>query len=107
MAGLDHEQPRPTVERSTDGDATLVTITGELDLATVGGVERELDPLLQSPPDRVVFDLAGVSFMDSSGIALLLRVAEKVQSVRVRAASDSVKMVIRATGLSDILRMES
>lgn len=107
MAGLENGSGQPTVERSADGDATLVKIAGELDLATVSGVERKLDPLMQSPPDRVVFDLADVSFMDSSGIALLLRVADKVRSVQVRDPSDSVKMVIRATGLSDILRIET
>ncbi len=107
MAGLENEPSRPTVERSSNGDATLVKITGELDLATVGGIEHELESLLQSPPDRVVFDLAGVSFMDSSGIALLLRVAERVDSVHVRDPSAPVRMVIRATGLSEILRIES
>jgi anti-sigma B factor antagonist len=109
MAGLENENDvtQATVERSLDGDATLLKIAGELDLATVGRVEQELDPLMQSPPDRIVFDLAGVSFMDSSGIALLLRIAEKVESVAVRDPSDSVKMVIRATGLADILRIET
>ena len=107
MEGVENESVPPTVERWSDGNVTVVKITGEVDLATVGAVERELDPLMQTPPDRVVFDLSGVSFMDSSGIALLLRVAERVASVEVREPSDAVEMVIRATGLSDVLRVES
>jgi anti-sigma B factor antagonist len=106
MDGLGHEAPRTTIEASAVG-ATLVTIAGELDLATVPGVERELGPLVQSPPERVVFDLSGVSFMDSSGIAMLLRVVEKVDSVKVRDPSVPVQMVLRATGLSEVLGTES
>src|SRR5450631_4331463 len=102
MDGVNHDAPRTTIESSTAG-ATLVTIAGELDLATVPGVERELDPLVQSPPERVVFDLSGVSFMDSSGIAMLLRVVERVDSVKVRDPSAAVQMVLRATGLTDVL----
>ena len=107
MEGVENESVPPAVERWSDGNVTVVKITGEVDLATVDAVERELDPLMQTPPDRVVFDMAGVSFMDSSGIALLLRVAERVASVEVRDPSDAVEMVIRATGLSDVLRVES
>lgn len=56
---------------------------------------------------RVAFVLSGLTFMDSSGIAMLLRVTEQVESLRVRDPSVSVQMVIRATGLSDVLRVES
>ena len=107
MDGVGHGTPQTTVERSPDGGAALVKIAGELDLATVPGVQRELDPLVQSPPGRVVFDLSGVSFMDSSGIAMLLRVAEKVESIEVRDPSVAVQTVIRATGLSAVLGTES
>jgi len=107
MDGVARGTPRTTVERSPEGAAALVKIVGELDLATVPGVERELDPLVQSPAERVAFDLSGVSFMDSSGIAMLLRVAGKVLSIEVRDPSVAVQTVIRATGLSAVLRTGS
>ena len=102
MDGVDRE-PQTTIEPSTDGGSTLVRISGELDLATVPVVERELDAIAHEPPARVVFDLSAVSFMDSSGIAMLLRVAERAESVTVRNASVPVQTVIRATGLEAVL----
>jgi len=104
--GVDRGAPRTTIESSTAGP-TLVTIAGELDLASVPYVERDLDPLVQARPASVVFDLSGVSFMDSSGIAMLLRVGEKVGSVTVRDPSVAVQTVLRATGLTDVLGPEA
>jgi anti-anti-sigma factor len=52
----------------------LLTVVGAVDLVTSVQVNRALDGVLQRspPPPRVTADLAGVSFMDTSGIAVLL-----------------------------------
>ena len=44
--------------------------------------------------------------MDSSGIALLLQIAAKAQSVELRQPSALVRRMIEATGLADVLHME-
>jgi anti-anti-sigma factor len=61
---------------------------------------------MESAPERVDFDLGALEFMDSSGIALLLRVAAKAQTVRVREPSELIRRLIEATGLSEILPMD-
>ena len=52
------------------------------------------------------FDLSALEFMDSSGIALLLRVAAKTQTVRLLQPSPLVRRLIEATGLSDVLQID-
>lgn len=52
-------------------DYHLVRPVGELDLATVAQVEAALASLEE--PRRVVIDLRGLTFIDSSGIHLLVR----------------------------------
>lgn len=55
-----------------DGQA-VVSPRGELDMATVGAVEQELKDLRRSGVGRIVLDLGGLTFMDSSGLHLLVR----------------------------------
>jgi anti-sigma B factor antagonist len=54
------------------GDIPILTLSGELDLAVVGRVEQALLPLEAEQPPIVVVDLRGLSFMDSSGLRLVL-----------------------------------
>jgi anti-anti-sigma factor len=54
-----------------------------------------------------VFDLSSLRFMDSSGIALLLRAREQVGDVVVRNPSAVIQRIIEATGLGDTLPIES
>ena len=80
----------------------LVTIVGELDIASVDGVAAGIEPYLTGTPEKVVFDLGGLQFMDSSGIAMLVNIANRVGTVQVRAASPIVRRVIEVTGLDGI-----
>jgi|GEM_PF-870354 anti-sigma B factor antagonist len=83
-----------------------VTITGELDIASVDGVAEGIEPYLADPTERVVFDLGNLEFMDSSGIALLVRVANRVGTVQVSEASPIVRRVLEATGLVGTFGMD-
>jgi anti-sigma B factor antagonist len=66
--------PQPFhVEARPERDRVVVAVTGELDLATAGKVEEEVTGLYDRGFQRVVLDLSDVSFMDSSGLRLLIR----------------------------------
>jgi anti-sigma B factor antagonist len=52
--------------------ASVVSLAGELDLSTIPRVEKQLLEQVRSH-QGVVLDLTNVSFIDSSGIALLIR----------------------------------
>jgi len=61
------------VELAPDRERVIVRVMGELDLATADDVERPLIELLDSGFGSVVIDLRGVTFLDSSGIHVLMR----------------------------------
>ena len=84
-----------------------MNLSGELDSANAGALDASLAPLTGDGSARLIFDLSGLRFMDSAGIAVLLGVAAKVAAVRLRDASPAVRRVIELTGLSDVLRIES
>lgn len=95
------------VDQSVDPDgAPVISIGGELDMSNVESIEVELATVVASAPARLVFDLSALEFIDSSGIALLLRAGEKVGRVELRNPSGIVRRVIQATGLSDVLHVQ-
>ena len=61
-----------------DRERAIVVPTGELDLATVPLVEQEVVALCERGFDEVCLDLRGVTFFDSSGLRLLLRMDERL-----------------------------
>ena len=51
---------------------TVVTLAGRLDTASSPRAEQVLVPVLASAPKHVVFDLAGLEFISSAGLRVLL-----------------------------------
>jgi anti-sigma B factor antagonist len=84
-----------------------IKLSGEIDMSNVDSLRRLIDPVVARAPELVIFDLASLAFMDSSGIALLLQVSAKARTVRLRGPSALVRRMIDATGLSDVLVVES
>jgi anti-anti-sigma factor len=62
-----------TCNVTPDRDRVVVAPRGELDMATVGLVEQELRRLYDTGFRSIVLDLSGLTFMDSSGLHLVLR----------------------------------
>jgi anti-anti-sigma factor len=65
------------IESRREGDAVIVALNGELDLASAPELERELREAEATNPSRVVIDLSGLGFMDSTGLQALLRTRER------------------------------
>jgi anti-sigma B factor antagonist len=53
-------------------DAVRVCAVGEIDVATVGGVRDRLDELRAAGCVRLILDLRGVTFLDSTGLRLVI-----------------------------------
>jgi anti-anti-sigma factor len=90
-------------------DATgepLITVSGELDSSNAASLEAAIASITANRPERLIFDLSGLRFMDSAGISALIGAAAKVETVRLRAPSQPVRRVIELTGLSGVLPVE-
>ena len=87
-----------------DGVAT-VTAQGEIDMSTAALLEHVLDQF--EPCERVVVDLAGVDFMDSTGLAVLVvQSALRLNaggSLHVSRASMPVRHLLDVAGLDDMI----
>lgn len=105
------EQARPaharlTVREPADGGVMTLALGGDLDIAGVAELERSLAAVLGREPQPLWLDLSEVAFLDSSGVAVLVRLANHFGSVRTGPAADSVRRVIQVLGLADRLGLQ-
>jgi anti-sigma B factor antagonist len=88
-------------------DAVRVVPVGELDLACAGGVAAQLDDLFGAGLGHVVLDLRELTFLDSSGLRMILEAkgAAKERSVRFTLipGRPEVQRVFEVTGTGDSL----
>lgn len=100
--------PAPfSCEVDPDHERVVVRPCGELDLSTVDDVDGTLRDLRAAGFDRLVVDLAGLTFVDSSGLSLLLRwarfAAQDGVTLELRPGSPEVMRVFEIAGTADAL----
>jgi anti-anti-sigma factor len=95
------------VQVSDDDGSTTVTVAGEIDLASSTRLNRELDTVLDRQPRRLRIDLSAVPFMDTTGVAVLLKARRRSleQGCRfsVSSASPTLTRLFEITGLAGLL----
>lgn len=75
-----------SLETSVAERATVVALTGELDLAGAAALEQELARVEAEAAQVVVLDLRGVEFMDSSGLRLIAVTSQRAHEEGRRIA---------------------
>ncbi len=100
------------LEAKAVGDEVTVVIAGELDHYAAPQIRRQLDRILEDPMViHLVLDLENLTFMDSSGIGVLLGRLRVLQSrggaMSVRNMRPSVEKLFRLSGLHRVIGMEN
>ncbi|MEV7081956.1 STAS domain-containing protein [Streptomyces sp. NPDC093516] len=89
----------------TDGTHVL-TVTGEIDHHTGDQLRRALDGTGTARP-RIVIDMSRVTFMDSTGVNILIAAYQAVTGadgwIRLAGPTDSVLYVLHIVGVDDII----
>ena len=85
------------------GPVVEIALHGELDLATVDEALAAFEQSVDGQPE-VVVDLSGLTFMDSTGVRLLLRLHGRQNGRRVRFAQPSpqVARILELTGIGPV-----
>lgn len=94
---------------SNEADITVVSLSGELDIATADRLTKALDGLSIARGARMVVDLSSVEFMDSTGLRLLIsanRVAgERGYEFAVVVGDSPAKRVFELTKMDDHIKV--
>jgi anti-sigma B factor antagonist len=97
------------VEVQNEGRAVIVAVAGELDLASSPTLEQELERVWDGSPERLIIDLRGLEFMDSTGLSIIVgaqqRLAEDGQTLSLVRGSAQVQRLLDLTGVSERLRL--
>ena len=96
------------IESLEAGDSHLISLAGELDLASCPALETELRSVETNGAARIVLDLSGLEFIDSTGIALLVAALRRSENDSgrlrfVRSRSEEVCRLLEICGLEGSL----
>jgi anti-anti-sigma factor len=101
------EAARFQVDAQPEPWGVRVCPIGEIDLATVDSIRRKIDECVAAGCGRLALDLRSVTFMDSTGLHLVLdaqaAAREEGWELLVVEGPDSVQRVFEVTGLRDRL----
>jgi anti-sigma B factor antagonist len=114
MITIDHPRmPTPTCDErpqlrvAVDVAAACMTLTGELDLATVDLIRSASAALLAGTSHQVTIDLTDLTFIDATGLGEIVRIRASLNSAKrrltLRHPSVTIQRTFAAGGLCDLL----
>jgi anti-anti-sigma factor len=99
-----------TIDSRAEGDDAIVTVAGELDPHTAPLLERALDDAASAAKGNVIVDVAGLTFIDSSGLRVVLgarrSLVDQDRHLLLRSPSDTVQRLLDIVGLSDYVEID-
>ena len=97
-------------QRTMESGVVVVTPTGRLNMTAARMLREELHALVESGGNRVVVDLSGVEFIDSSGLGALLSGLKAARQaggdLRIAAPNRQAITVLELTNLNRVLRVQ-
>ena len=100
------------VDVVVDGGDVVVTVRGELDVLTAPFLWERMEPVLAAVSGQLVFDFAGLTFIDSMGLGVVVRAQSRMRGeepgrqVVVRHANAHARKVFEITGLDRVLDVQ-
>ncbi|WP_420618049.1 STAS domain-containing protein [Candidatus Poriferisocius sp.] len=85
---------------ASHGRWEVLTVTGEIDMATAPRFRQRLLAVIGTGAQNVVIDLSGVDFIDSTGLGVLMGGAK-----RVRSAGGDIRLVMAGSRLADLIEL--
>jgi anti-anti-sigma factor len=100
--------PRISIDGDDDAAIVVAHVSGEIDLASAKTIGGELAEAVPNQALGLILDLAGTSYLDSSGISLLFELAERLrrrqqQLSLVVPADASLRRVLRIVNAGDVV----
>jgi anti-sigma B factor antagonist len=97
------------VETETRSDHALVTAVGEIDAATAGSVDEAVSAAIAEGHKRVLLDFAQVTFIDSTGLGVLVKSHRAAEAAGATFAvvhpTPQTRKLIGVLGLDQLLNL--
>jgi stage II sporulation protein AA (anti-sigma F factor antagonist) len=98
-----------TIDMETKNDVLVVRLRGELDHHTADELRSKVDEALKGPQIRhIVLSLAGLGFMDSSGIGVILgrykQISARSGEMVVCSINPTIQRIFEMSGLFKVIK---
>jgi anti-sigma B factor antagonist len=93
-----------------DGDVVRASVAGELDGASAARLQRSLSAVIAVSAGAVVLDMSGVSFIDSTGLRVLVVLQRRLSAQRrpltLGDVSAQTRRLLEISGLSAVFGVD-
>jgi stage II sporulation protein AA (anti-sigma F factor antagonist) len=101
--------PQLAVTRSEQDGVQLIELAGEVDLDSVDELDAVLATTFETPSPRVCLDLGELAFIDSSGLAAVIRAHLAASaaggSLVIVSSAGAVRRTFETSGVMDMLNV--
>lgn len=98
-----------TVTARSELGATVVTVSGEIDVYTSPQLRERLTEVIDTGATRLIVDLEGVEFLDSTGLGVLVAARNRVSgsegAVLLVCSQERLLKLFRITGLDAVFEI--
>jgi anti-sigma B factor antagonist len=95
----------------TEGDRTVVSVSGEIDVYTAPKLREQLIDLVSAGVYHIIVDMENVEFLDSTGLGVLVGGLKRVRahdgSLRLVCTQERILKIFRITGLTKVFPIYS
>lgn len=99
-----------TIRCTADDRGAVVILGGELDLESAPELDRQLREVAGASPGRLLIDLSGLEFMDSTGLSVIVHAHRDSQAnghqLALRPGPPQVQRLFELTGVRQHLSFE-
>jgi anti-sigma B factor antagonist len=97
------------LEVQSQGQSTVIAVSGELDLASSPALQEELERVSASDARMLIIDLRELDFMDSTGLSVLVRAHQRAEEegreLAMVRGPQQVQRLLSLTGVADRLTL--
>jgi anti-sigma B factor antagonist len=94
------------VETGKRGDASILTLRGEIDVYTAPRLRQAIIELVEGGERNIVVDMEKVDFLDSTGLGVLVgglkRVKTREGNLSLVASQEKILKIFEITGLDKV-----
>jgi anti-sigma B factor antagonist len=99
------------VTMSEESAAPVLEARGEIDVASAPGFHASLFDLIGQEPDMVIVDMSGVTFIDSTGLGVLVAAEKQMRDgghqLRLVVTQPQITRLLELTGLDKVFTVLS
>jgi anti-sigma B factor antagonist len=99
------------IEVTQTGGVTLVVPKSDLDMGTADQMKRTLTELIEKGQSKLVMDLTGVAYVDSSGLGALVAAMKQARAVggnlKLCGLQEDVRSIFEMTRLIKVMAVHS